>query len=394
MRVGIFLGSHVPEIGGSFTFQDSLIKALDHVSAEHNFFVFSYMPLEFKKNKIHFISLYEKSLLQRCISYFNYFILRRKNTNKRLNAFCKKYSIELVWFMTQVFEPVDIPYIYTVFDIEHRIHPFFPEVGKCSIWHNRDLNFSMVIPRAAYIICGTEVGKTQISSFYHPDIDRIKVIPFPVPDFVGCDVFCNLEILNKHSIDREYLFYPAQFWPHKNHICLLKTLKLLVVERSLDLLFVFTGSDKGNLSFVRQEAIELGIADRVRFVGFISQDELVVLYKNAFALLYASFFGPDNLPPLEAFALGCPVIAANVEGASEQMGDAALLVNPCDEHEFADAVVMLKNDPELRDMLIIKGIKRAASWTAVNYVAEVFKLFDDFSMYRRCWSRNNEYIQK
>ncbi|MFM6269445.1 MAG: glycosyltransferase, partial [Dolichospermum sp.] len=52
------------------------------------------------------------------------------------------------------------------------------------------------------------------------------------------------------------------------------------------------------------------------------------LYINAFSLAFMSFFGPDNLPPLEAMALGCPVIASKVSGSEEQLGNNALLVNP------------------------------------------------------------------
>lgn len=393
MRIGIYLGNHAPEIGGSFTFQDTLLKALDQLSTEDDFYVFSYAPLECKKNNVAFISLCNKGFMQRGVSFVNRFILRKKNTHTRLNTYCKKYSIELVWFMTQAFEPVDAAYICTVFDLEHRTHPFFPEVSYHSLWHSRELHFSRLLPQATYIICGTEVGKSQINAYYHPNRNRIKVLPFPVPDFVASKKPDNLEILQKNALNKQYLFYPAQFWPHKNHICLLNTLNILTFEHSLDFLLVFTGSDKGNRSFIRQQSKELGIDDRVRFTGFVSQDELIVLYQHAFALVYASLFGPDNLPPLEAFALGCPVIAANVEGASEQMGDAALLVAPCDEYAFADAVVRLVNSPELRDSLILKGNKRASSRTAEGYIAEVVKLFDEFRMYRRCWSSSDGYRQ-
>lgn len=394
MRVGVFLGNHKPEIGGSFSFQDSLVQALNLVSTEHVFFVFSYSSVEFTKDNVHFISLCDKSLISRCFSFFKFHVLKRLATYKRLNIYCKKYSLELVWFMTQAYEPVNIPYIYTVFDLEHRLQPFFPEVGNQEIWHDRESNFSSIIPRATYIISGTEAGKKQIVDFYNPEADRIKVIPFPVPVFTMSDLSRDLGVLTKYSIDREYLFYPAQFWPHKNHTCLLNALKILVEVHSFDMLLVFTGSDKGNMSFIRQQAIDLGIANRVLFIGFVSNEELAVLYQNAFALLYASLFGPDNLPPLEAFALGCPVIATNVAGAIEQMGDAALLVEPCNEHDFSNAVIKLKMNPALRDELIEKGRKRACRWTTIDYVTEVTRLINDFQQYRRCWSSNDEYIIK
>jgi glycosyltransferase involved in cell wall biosynthesis len=88
---------------------------------------------------------------------------------------------------------------------------------------------------------------------------------------------------------------------------------------------VFCGSDKGNESYIKQMAAELDLADQVKFLGFVPQEDLCSLYRNAFALTYVTFNGPNGLPPLEAFALGCPVVASKILG--EQLGDGALLVD-------------------------------------------------------------------
>src|SRR6202795_4272080 len=95
---------------------------------------------------------------------------------------------------------------------------------------------------------------------------------------------------------------------------------------------VFTGSDKplfnyakqGNQSFVQERAHDLSLPDQVIFAGFVSREDLIGLYQQALALVYPSFFGPENLPPLEAFALGCPVIVARISGSREQFADAAV----------------------------------------------------------------------
>ena len=83
------------------------------------------------------------------------------------------------------------------------------------------------------------------------------------------------------------------------------------------------------------------------------------LYTNAFSLVYPSFFGPENMPPLEAFALGCPVIASEVSGAKEQLGNAAILFDPRDENDLARKIKLLYNNKKYRKMLInrVKGIK-------------------------------------
>jgi glycosyltransferase involved in cell wall biosynthesis len=112
---------------------------------------------------------------------------------------------------------------------------------------------------------------------------------------------------------------------------------------------------------------------------------MISLYQNAFALTYMTFFGPDNLPPLEAFALGCPVIASKVSGAEEQLGDAALLVDPKNPEQIADAIFKLYNSPDLRKILIDRGSKRAQKWTGHDYVRNIFSILDEFEAIRRCW---------
>ena len=125
----------------------------------------------------------------------------------------------------------------------------------------------------------------------------------------------------------------------------------------------------------------------MKFLGFVSQNELVDLYRNALTLTYVSYFGPENLPPLEAFALGCPVIAANVNGAAEQLGDAALFIDPNSPEEIADAIQTMHTDKHLRGELVMRGLTRAQSWTGENFVRGVFSILDDFETIRRSWGR-------
>jgi glycosyltransferase involved in cell wall biosynthesis len=81
------------------------------------------------------------------------------------------------------------------------------------------------------------------------------------------------------------------------------------------------------------------------------------------------------------------VIASDVPGALEQMGDAALLVDPRDEEEIATALKRLYNDPILRDTLVARGIARASKWTGEDFMRSVLSIIDDFEPVKRCWAR-------
>jgi glycosyltransferase involved in cell wall biosynthesis len=88
---------------------------------------------------------------------------------------------------------------------------------------------------------------------------------------------------------------------------------------------------------------------------------------------------------LEAFALGCPVIASNVSGASEQLGEAALLVDPREPVQIAAAIRQVYQDKQTRNDLIQKGLTRSTKWTSRDFVRGVFAAFDDFARVRRSW---------
>ena len=148
---------------------------------------------------------------------------------------------------------------------------------------------------------------------------------------------------------------------------------------------MFTGSDQGNERYVRALVEKMGIRDQVFFLGHVSRKTLKALYQNAFALCYVSFFGPENMPPLEAFGLGCPVVAADVPGASEQLGDAAMRVHPANELEIAQALKLLFQDKAKRQELIRRGKERARRFTGRDFAKGLFDLLDEFEPIRRCW---------
>ena len=393
MNIGIFIGDVEESKGGEFTFQDNIIWALEQIDTCHDIFVFHYGKRQGSETvgKVTYVQLIRNKKFSRLIRRTLNRLTGRKINTSVLQLTVNRYCIELMWFPSLNFAALDVPYICTVLDLEHRVHPFFPEVGSEETWHWRERLYTSMIPRAAYTITGTEAGKREIIDFYGPNAERVRVVPFPATPFALEERDIPAAVLQKYGIDKPYLFYPAQFWPHKNHVALLQALKLLRERDSLDMEVVFCGSDKGNVAHVREVARELRLEQHVRFLGFITRDELYALYHHAFALVYPTMFGPDNLPPLEAFAIGCPVAASSVSGAVEQLGDAALLFDPRHEEEIVSAVLQLHREPELRETLVRRGKERAKQWTALDYVREVMALCDEFKAYRRCWSSREKY---
>ncbi len=403
MRVGFYFGREIysnAESGGAFAFSQSIFKQLCKTKTNNEIFIFSDDADRFESSDfVQFVKInrfypdQKECLLKKLALKIPRKILRSlqiKKYKSALNKIVLENKIDLMWFITPAYEQVEVPYVYTIWDLQHRKQTYFPEVSTNLEFENRERSYKFVVSKASFIVTGNQAGKDDVCNFYNYSRERIKTLPLPTPDFVLNDDFRKEVDLP----DKGWVFYPAQFWPHKNHIVILYALKILKEKYNLDFNVIFTGSDKGNLDYIKDQIVQLSLQENVEFLGFVSTQKLVQLYKNAFALLFTSFFGPDNIPPLEAFALGCPVIAANVSGSDYQLKDAALLFDPKSEFELADCIKKLYDDQDLRSLLIKKGLEIAKSWTAKEYVDGVYKIISDFEPIRRCWSSKKSYKEK
>ena len=402
----MYFPGYLPESGGGYTFEQDILAALVELAnqSHHEFFLFTENISIFDKQitfsgNFEIIKLKKVKRFQNILRKARHFCLKYGWTNlakvmeNPLRKSTAKYKIEFVWFPTPIYSPIDIPYIATVWDIQHRVQPWFPEVGIESIWNEREKYSKEFLERAVYIITPNQASQNELALYYQIPLDRFLKFPHPVPRISLQSQIRIDAILNKYNlVKQEYLFYPAQFWPHKNHINLLSALKLLRDESDISIPLVLVGSDKGNLQYVLNKAEEMGIKNSIQYLGFVPRDDLIGLYQGAFALTFLSLFGPENLPPLESFVCGCPVIAACVAGAKEQYNDAALLVDGTNPIEIANAIKSLFINPKLRDSLIKKGYKRSKEFTAVDYVKGVITAMDKFETVRQNWGVDYQLI--
>ena len=419
MKVALFLNPDLPvESGGSYIFEKEILQALSLYAScsAHEFYIFggeNYLEgpgeipgVQFAHKK--YESKAKSRLFRAAKKIYSYLSdldhdYRFKKIVKPLYDYLMQieskilktlaeHEIDIVWFLGLHCPTLELPFIVTVWDLGHRTNPYFPEISSKGGWEQRELLCSSVIQRASYIIAGTRAGKADIERYYQVPSERVRVLPFVVPSFIeNTDVDGSSYVLEKYNIPNNYLFYPAQFWPLKNHVCLLKAAQILRNDFGLAFDIVLTGSDRGNRKHVEQLVSELELTQSVHFLGFVPQSDMAALYQHAFALTYATFLGPDNLPPLEAFALGCPVIASKVSGAMDQLGDAALLFDPKQPEDLALSIKSLYDDPTLKADLIQKGVRRVSQWTREDYVKEMLSVLDEFSAIRSCWSSRELY---
>lgn len=293
-----------------------------------------------------------------------------KACRSKFTKWCENNQIDLAYFLG----PSDIAllcrcnYILTVWDLCHRDFPEFPEVRSEGEFERRERTLTKTLPMAFRIFADSEEGKKNIVRRYAVDDQRVMVLPF-LPS-LSMDFNIKQELLDikkKYKVQGDYIFYPAQFWPHKNHVYILKGLKAMKVTYGKIIYALFSGGDKGNLEFVKKCAIELGVADQIRFLGFVSESEIKPLYKSALALIMPTYFGPTNIPPLEAFMVGCPVLYSGIYQLEDQFPGAVLHLDLHNPKSMADQLMKIIAKNEEVTKAIKKGYDFIKSWNAEGY---------------------------
>ncbi len=386
MNIGVFIGDIPQEEGGGFTFQESIVNSIYmNSSPNRHFVVFHYGAVKnrittpnIKYHELKRNSFFSKAF-QKLKSFRRPFLIETP-----LEIQCKAFDIDLVWFPSYYFENISFPFIYTIWDLQHRLQPLFPELLENNKVISRDLYLKNILLKASYVLTGTERGKSEIIGFYNVHPDRIKLLPHPTPFYV---YRTSDAIIEKVNYKEPFLFYPAQFWSHKNHIVILLALKYLADTYGASFVpkVYFVGSEKNTKNYIQDKVMEFGLSEKVVFLGFVSNAQLVGLYKNATALIYSSLFGPENLPPLEAFAFGCPAIVSDVPGSTEQYQDAVLYFERFNEVDLASKIKELIENKLLRDSLITKGKVLSEFYSLHNYQLKMEEIFAEYELYLRCW---------
>lgn len=301
--------------------------------------------------------------------YSRIYVMYMTEFGKRLRA----EKIDAVLCTTQgVFVPnLSRKVIVPVHDLMHRYEGRFPEVRKD--YEERELVFSSKARYAWCILTDSKTGKKQFiesySAYMRKKLPHIVSIPFVVPSHI---IECEEEVIDT---PRKYVFYPAQFWEHKNHINLVKAIHILVKDIP-DIHLVLVGSEKNCMGRIKQYITQYGLADNITIMGFVSNGNITYLYRHATGLIMPSYFGPTNIPPLEAMALGCPVAVSDKYAMPEQVGDAGLLFNPDSPEEIAECIKKLWCDETTGQDMIQKGYQRIKRWTVKEFGKKLQKVIE------------------
>jgi glycosyltransferase involved in cell wall biosynthesis len=265
--------------------------------------------------------------------------------------------------------------VVTIHDVIHLMFPqYFP--GKVAQTYART-SIRNASRKAVRVMTVSESSKRDILRFVDIPAEKIDVIPNAYDERFGIepreeDV---LRVRERFQLHDEFVLYVGNVKPHKNVERLIEAFHL-VRNRGLDhLKLVIIGDEISKYTALRRAVHRHQLHQYVRFLGYLPEETLAVMYRLAGVFVFPSLYEGFGLPPLEAMASGTPVVTSNVSSLPEVTGDAAVLVDPYDSSAIADGVYKVLTDEQLRREMRKKGVERAKqfSWgTAVRRIHQIY----------------------
>ncbi|MDW8404874.1 glycosyltransferase family 1 protein [Chloroflexus sp.] len=253
------------------------------------------------------------------------------------------------------------PTVVTIHDVGYRV---FPEAHTARRRLELELTTRWSLRAARRVIAVSQATKRDLVNWYGVHPDRITVAhlglsaTFAPPD----DPQCVSAVRARYGLRRPYLLYIGTVQPRKNLVRVIEALAVALAA-GYDLDLVIAGK-RGWLSEpIEQRARELGVADRVRFTGYVADADLPALLAGALAFVFPSLYEGFGIPVLEAMACGAPVITSTISSLPEVAGDAALLVDPLDTNAIAATIMRLHDHDDLRADLRRRGFARVRQFT-------------------------------
>ena len=257
--------------------------------------------------KLSKVSAYTTQLFE--INSFHDFFNKVKINHPFYN-FIKKNSYDLIVFLGP--SPMskfckDISFISNIWDLDHKKNSQFPEHNLNSIYENKEKLFKEIVTRAFKIVVPHHINKLDLINFYKTAEDKINIQNFipmlPTIYLEKSNIINYDDIYHKFKLPKgkKVIFYPAQFWAHKNHKYIIDVAKILKTKKNDKYLFVFCGGNKGNFKYIKDLILKNQLEDYIKIFNFLSDDEVISLYKNCNAVVMPTFCGPTNLPIYESF---------------------------------------------------------------------------------------------
>ena len=211
------------------------------------------------------------------------------------------------------------------------------------------------------------------------DPQKTHVVPISVhsrlPKLKPKRVEAELKVL---GIGRNpYMFYPANFWPHKNHRMLLTAFSMFLSQNTNSKIeLVFTGTIQDKERELRAAASQMDMGGRVHFLGYLETNQLAAVWQGCEFLIFPSLYEGFGIPLLEAMYYGKPILCSNVTSIPEIAQDAALYFDPRDPRDIVKCLETIADNPGRREDLVHRGSLRVSAFDIADMTKKYSEIFD------------------
>ena len=338
MKVGI-LFNVTQDKGGVFQYTMSLIKSLSKNELIDELIIYTNNKfLTFENIKVVYIKNYNLFFLLSIVLGI-------------LNIFPKLLFKSLDIVIAPAYSPIlflsKTKFIFTLHDLQEF---YYPEYFKKTVLIWRYFIYTRLTKLAFKIITESNHVKQDIVKHYKEAKNKVIVIESP-------PYFKKNFIIKESPYKFPYIFFPAQFWKHKNHIRIVEAFHE-IIKTQKDVKLVLTGNKSREYQKIKHRVIELKLVKSVIFRGPIPQNEMSTYFSNAKLILAPTLYESISIPVFEGFIHGVPVCASGIFAIKNQVGDAGFLFNPEEKKSIINAIKDGLTNQRLRDTYIKNGKKR------------------------------------
>jgi glycosyltransferase involved in cell wall biosynthesis len=309
-------------LGGGF--HQSLSSALNLSKLDsdiHNIYFIACSRRIFEKLKSHNLNtllfkniIFCRIFFQLSISVFFNFIFNIFKIRNPFVKFIKENNFDFIIFLGPswlIKVSDEVNFVMSPYDINFRLDNFFPEYLSNRSFQSKNVIIKKSVNQAFKIVVDTDRSKEELINFYNCPENKIVIqsfIPYLTNIETNTDVQESNKIIKNLGLDgKKFIFYPAQFFPHKNHRYIIDAVRILKEKKNVNISVVFCGADRGSLSFVKEIIDTAELSEDFHIYNYLSDAEVIALYKNACALVMPTYVARSTLPLLESFFFKIPV---------------------------------------------------------------------------------------
>ncbi len=272
---------------------------------------------------------------------------------------------------------ITCPVVVTIHDCIHlRFPQYLPNRGAYTYAR---MFLTLAARKATRVLTVSEASKQDILHYLGAPASQVEVIYNGLDERFAAPPSADdiTRTRDRYLLDSPFVLYAGNIKPHKNLDRLIEAFAIVKRRHAGDLKLLIIGDQISRYPNLRRLVHRHQLHQHVRFLGFVPDATLAVLYRLASVFVFPSLYEGFGLPPLEAMAAGAPVVTSSVSSLPEVVGDAALLIDPLDPQAIADAIGRVLGDPALRADLIRKGQARVKAFSWEQSIARIHDVYGE-----------------